>query len=457
MRARNSAVAGVTRLVLALFLLSVLTAVASLTGTTQAHAAASPRAATGQAIVAAAASQAGVAYCEGGGGPNGPSPANPPGSFTGCPTGTNGFDCMSLAQYAVFQATGIVLSGSAYQPLGAVTFIQPGDQGALFPGDVVYFGGTLGNFIHDGIYAGVVNGVPSFWDDLSWGNPVALRPMAAEEVMQPFDGGARYWTVGAPTGAGPTSGPTSGPLTGQVVGMAGTPSGGGYWLADAAGLVSAHGSAVNYGSMAGKALNAPIAHIVSTADGNGYWLVASDGGIFTFGDAAFYGSMGDKHLNAPVVDLAPTPDGGGYWLVASDGGIFSFGDAVFHGSMGGQHLNRPVVGIAADPATGGYWEVSTDGGIFSFGAQFFGSTGSIRLNQPINGMTAAPDGQGYWFVASDGGVFAEGSAEFQGSEGGTHLNAPVVGMATDAATGGYWLVASDGGIFTFGAPYDGRG
>ena len=166
-----------------------------------------------------------------------------------------------------------------------------------------------------------------------------------------------------------------------VVGMASTPDGSGYWLADAAGGVSAHGSAVNYGSLAGQPLNAPIAHIVSTSDGRGYWLVASDGGIFAFGDAPFLGSMGSSHLNAPVVDMAPTPDGHGYWLVASDGGIFSFGDAAFLGSMGGRHLNQPIVGMSADDATGGYWLVATDGGIFSFGAPFLGSTGSLRLDQ----------------------------------------------------------------------------
>jgi hypothetical protein len=245
------------------------------------------------------------------------------------------------------------------------------------------------------------------------------------------------------------------PLPTPVVGMAATPSGNGYWLANAAGGVSAHGGAQLYGSMAGTALNAPITHIVSTSDGGGYWLVAADGGTFSFGDASFYGSMGGQHLNAPVVDIAPTPDGRGYWLVASDGGIFSFGDASFYGSMGGQHLNKPVVGISVDDATGGYWEVASDGGIFSFGAPFFGSTGAIALNKPVNGMATSSDGQGYWFVASDGGIFAFGNAAFRGSMGGAPLNAPVVGMATDSATGGYWLVASDGGIFSFGATFYG--
>ena len=244
-------------------------------------------------------------------------------------------------------------------------------------------------------------------------------------------------------------------LASPVTGMASTPTGDGYWLVDAEGAVSSHGTAVGYGSMAGQHLNAPINHIVATPDGRGYWLVASDGGIFSFGDAAFYGSMGGRHLNAPMVDIAPTSDGGGYWLVAADGGIFSFGDAAFHGSMGGQHLNRPVVGISPDDATGGYWEVATDGGIFSFDAPFFGSTGNLVLNRPVNGMAASPDGGGYRFVASDGGIFAFGDAAFAGSMGATPLNAPVVGMATDPVGGGYWLVAADGGIFSFDAPFEG--
>lgn len=163
------------------------------------------------------------------------------------------------------------------------------------------------------------------------------------------------------------------PLAPPATGMASTPDGGGYWLVDAQGGVSAHGSAVLFGGMLGLPLIAPIEHIVPTPDGLGYWLVASDGGIFSFGDARFYGSMGGHRLTAPVVDLAPTPDGAGYWLVASDGGVFAFGDAGFHGSAGGLALAAPVTGMAGDPATGGYWLVGADGGVFAYDAPFLGS------------------------------------------------------------------------------------
>jgi hypothetical protein len=182
----------------------------------------------------------------------------------------------------------------------------------------------------------------------------------------------------------------------------------------------------------------------------GYYEVASDGGLFAF-NAPFYGSMGGKALNAPVVGMAVDPATGGYWEVASDGGLFSF-NAPFYGSMGGKPLNKPIVGMAYDPATGGYWEVASDGGLFAFNAPFLGSTGNIVLNKPVVGMAALPDGSGYYEVASDGGLFAF-HAPFLGSTGNLVLNKPVVGMALDAASGGYYEVASDGGLFAFTAPF----
>ena len=217
-------------------------------------------------------------------------------------------------------------------------------------------------------------------------------------------------------------------LNQPIVGMATTPSDGGYWMVATDGGVFSFGDAQFYGSTGAIHLNKPIVGMASTPDGKGYWMVASDGGIFSFGDAAFYGSTGAIHLNKPIVGMASTPDGHGYWLVASDGGIFTFGDAAFYGSTGAIHLNQPIVGMASTPSGNGYWLVASDGGIFTFGdAPFFGSTGNIRLNSPIVGMTPTPDGKGYWFTASDGGVFY-GDAPFFGSLGGTGTD-DVVGMA----------------------------
>jgi hypothetical protein len=326
--------------------------------------------------------------------------------------------------------------------------------------DDVDLGATV-NFQTDG--AGTLHGTFTVPDPFVAADPAAVCPPTADQVASGLlrcgilmsdgvsqAGGYQGIAVVAFDYAGAPPPPPP-----AAVGIAATPDGGGYWIADADGHVSDHGDALPFGDASGLSLTAPIAHIVATPNGGGYWLVAGDGGTFAYGDAGFYGSMGGAPLNQPVVDLAPTKDGKGYWLVASDGGIFAFGDAGFHGSMGGQRLNRPVVGIAADDASGGYWEVATDGGIFAFGAPFFGSTGALALNQPINGMTATTSDGGYLFVASDGGVFAFGNAGFHGSAGALALAAPIVGMALDPATGGYWLLGSDGGVFAFDCPFYG--
>jgi hypothetical protein len=227
----------------------------------------------------------------------------------------------------------------------------------------------------------------------------------------------------------------------------------GYWVASTDGRVVPYGIAKDYGSMAGKQLNAPIISMARTPSGKGYWLLGKDGGIFAYGDAGFYGSMGGKPLNAPVVALTPTPSGKGYWEVASDGGIFAFGDAQFYGSMGGKPLNKPVVGIASTPTGKGYWEVATDGGIFAFGdAPFYGSTGSMSLNQPIVSMATPKTGTGYWLTARDGGIFAYGSAGFYGSVPVLKLNsyAGTVQSVATASGRGYYILGADGGIYAFG-------
>ena len=223
------------------------------------------------------------------------------------------------------------------------------------------------------------------------------------------------------------------------------------WEVASDGGIFAFGNAKFHGSMGGMPLNKPVVGMAATPTGGGYWEVASDGGIFAFGNAQYYGSMGGKTLDKPIVGIAATPTGGGYWEVASDGGIFAFGNAQFYGSMGGKTLNAPIVGIAATPTGKGYWEAASDGGIFAFGtAAFHGSEGGKTLNAPIVGLASSVTGNGYWEVASDGGLFTFGTAAFHGSEGGKPLNAPIVGMAATPTGGGYWEVAADGGIFNFG-------
>lgn len=108
----------------------------------------------------------------------------------------------------------------------------------------------------------------------------------------------------------------------------------------------------------------------------GYWLSSDTGQVDGCGSAIFYGSMAGKSLAASVVGIAATSDGQGYWLVARDGGVFAFGDAVFRGSATGTSAS-PIVGMANSRGVGGgYWLVNSDGGVFSYHTYFEGSAQS---------------------------------------------------------------------------------
>ena len=168
-------------------------------------------------------------------------------------------------------------------------------------------------------------------------------------------------------------------LYANYVGISGGPDNYyGEYVVQANGGVTPKGSYVyNFGDPSGSNLNAEVVGI-GTAPYiypayYGYDLVAADGGVFSYGNDAFYGSMGGKALNAPMVGIAVTNDGGGYWLVGADGGIFTFGDAGFYGSEGGQKLNAPIVGMVSNRDGTGYWLLGRDGGIFTFNVPFNGS------------------------------------------------------------------------------------
>ena len=238
------------------------------------------------------------------------------------------------------------------------------------------------------------------------------------------------------------------------VALVATPTGQGYWIADANGAVVPFGDASAAGDLSGRQLAQPVVAMASDLTGGGYWLTDAAGAVHSFGDApALTGLPAGLALNGPILGMAATRSGHGCWLLGTDGGVFSFGDAFFHGSTGGIRLNQPIVAMATTPSGNGYWLVASDGGVFSFGdATFHGSTGGIRLNQPVVAMVATPSGNGYWLIASDGGVFTFGDAVFVGSLGGAPAPAPVV--AATPSPGGYWLLGRDGHVSPFGAAPD---
>ena len=148
----------------------------------------------GDQIAALAGSQAGVPYCDGGGGINGPT--NGGVNEAGCGPGVKGYDCMSLVQFAVYQATGIALPGDGSQAKGVGTVIPAAgtiaeSTAALLPGDAVYWGGSgIDGFAHSGIYAG--NG--DVWDAIGINQPVQTHTMAYLSTIYTYDGAIRYWT-----------------------------------------------------------------------------------------------------------------------------------------------------------------------------------------------------------------------------------------------------------------------
>jgi cell wall-associated NlpC family hydrolase len=161
--------------------------------------------AVGTQIAAFAASEAGVPYCDDGGGIHGPSHGNV--NEAGCGPRVKGFDCMSLVQYAVYQATGIALPSNGSQPKGVGTIIPKartlaGDMAVLRPGDAVYWGGSgLDGFAHSGIYAG--DG--KVWDAVDINEPVQKHTMAHLSTIYSYDGAIRYGLKRTPHPVGTTT------------------------------------------------------------------------------------------------------------------------------------------------------------------------------------------------------------------------------------------------------------
>jgi hypothetical protein len=105
-----------------------------------------------------------------------------------------------LDLYAVYQATGISLVHSSAQATDAINAggEKLTSESSLEPGDLVFFGGSFGDFIHSGIYAGDIDGKPSFISAVTEGVGVSYETMAWEEAANGFVGGVRLG--GSPNG-----------------------------------------------------------------------------------------------------------------------------------------------------------------------------------------------------------------------------------------------------------------
>lgn len=413
--------------VVALTSLAVASALVATAPAASAQTRATPAISSGQAILEWAEHEAGVPYCNGGGGINGPS------QVAGC--SAPGFDCMSLAQFAVYQVTGITvpingeeLPGGTEQD-GQGTLVSPSD---LEPGDVVFFGGTdIYDYAHSGIYAG--NG--EVWDALQTGTPVEEHSITSlQQLYSGYWGGVRYQGTGGPNPDGPSSSPPPSSNTG-------------YDLVGSDGGVFVFGGGF-YGSLPGLGVHVDdITGMVATTTDTGYYLVGADGGVFAF-DAPFVNSLPGIGVHvSDIVGIVPTADDQGYFLVGADGGVFAF-NAPFENSLPGLGVHvDDIVGIAATPDDRGYWLVGADGSVYAFGdAPFYGRTTAGAV-----GITSTRDGGGYWVVSANGAVANFGDA-------GNFSDLPNLGVSVDNIVGiivsgdgqGYNLIGSDGGIFSFG-------
>jgi len=278
--------------------------------------AASAGAYTGQAIVNAAASMHGKAYCFDGGTYTGPTHGD---GGAGCNGSTRGFDCSGLALFAVYQGTGGAVrlshkaSSEAFHAGGQLI----SNQSALEPGDLVFFGGgSLARAVHVAVYAGG----GQVWVAEDYGIPVRLQTLRWIEHGLAFDGGVRYWHESsaspAPTSPSPTGSdgsapapapPTSGGGAGEAAPAptyAETPGGAVHTWTDFADAGGAQGPSIPSNATVQIACKV---NGFTVADGDTWWYrIASspwNGNYYGSADA-FYndGATSGSLLGTPFVD-----------------------------------------------------------------------------------------------------------------------------------------------------------
>jgi hypothetical protein len=284
----------------------------------------------GEAIVRAAASMHGQAYCFDGGTYTGPTHGD---GGSGCGGATRGFDCSGLALFAVFQGTGgqvrLPHKASAQAVYGGQVITS---QAALQPGDLVFFGGgSMARAVHVAIYAGN----KEVWVAEDYGIPVRRRALSYITHGLPFDGGVRFWSAssapsapvaGSSEGGGASNSPTQGASSEPVASTPPGESSGTSAPAQAPTYPETPGSVVHTWSDYANAGGAEGPEIPSNgtvqiackvngftvADGNTWWYrIASapwNGSYYGSADA-FYndGATSGSLLGTPFVDAA-VPD-----------------------------------------------------------------------------------------------------------------------------------------------------
>jgi hypothetical protein len=231
------------------------------------------------------------------------------------------------------------------------------------------------------------------------------------------------------------------PSRSMIAGIAGHPGSAGSWAVAGNGAVFTDGTSY-YGSRAHSWLKRPVVGMASTPTGGGYWLLRSDGRVMAFGNAVKKGEVKSNSIH--VVGMSPTPDGRGYWMVTRSGRVLAFGNATSFG--GAKDSGATMADIAATPTGDGYWLFATDGRVFAFGdATHHGNASNVRV---AGGDNHGSDG--YWVVTERGRVRAFGGADVLGDAAENKPGSKVVGLAATPTGDGYVLVTAKGKIFRFG-------
>jgi hypothetical protein len=227
----------------------------------------------------------------------------------------------------------------------------------------------------------------------------------------------------------------------------------GYLVASRLGAVEGFGSLVGLGGVDGASHSSVVA-IGATTDGGGYWLVQRDGTVTAFGDAP---ALGYPRSSSPIVAMAVENAGtSGYWLLDKEGHVYAYGAARAHGSL--PSGAPPAVGIASAPGGQGYWILTADGSVWAFGsARAYPGAHRRHLGERAVAIAARVDGQGYWVLSSNGSVRAYGGALVLGAPSPAPPPSPAVALAPTRDGRGYWIVSASGAVAAFGdAHYEGR-
>lgn len=310
----------------------------------------------------------------------------------------------------------IFLSAAAHPSSGYVTIDQFGDVDA--------FGGARTY----GLSVGATDNTPSF--------AVRMSPTGLGYWILNTDG--RLNAYGDARHYGDLDGAAG---TSLAIDFAPTPSGNGYWIVQQFGQLHAYGDAIDYGLSVALAGDAQVISI--EAIGGGVVVMDSTGVVTAFGTATNYGSFTplmptSSEAHAQAISLRRTGTGLGYWILTNEGVVQAFGDAADLGGLtspqtADNNWYHAIWEIIPNPTTNdGFLILRGDGTIYPIGnVDFYGgpASGQAQLRTKGNYVDLVDIVKdllmwsGYW-LREDLGATATPSILGILESTGTYVNSP---------------------------------